>query len=76
MPLERYLTVVAMLTRRIGWTSRTKAREYDVSDGVSSTADDASRYIFAKGQSVTDWINYHELYADDEDSVLDRKSVV
>jgi hypothetical protein len=69
MPLERYLTIVRMLTRRIGWISRTAARENG--DG-SSTADDAYRYIFSNDRYTKAWIARNELEtcADDEAEAL------
>jgi hypothetical protein len=72
MPLERYLPVVAMLMRRIGWTSRTACRE---DEGRTSTADYAYRYIFAKDRYTRDWIESEELYADDEDADLAGRAV-
>lgn len=72
MRLESYLPVVAMLMRRIGWTSRTAAKE---DFGIVATADCAYSYFHDKSSSCKAWIKQNELYADAEDSVVAAKAI-
>jgi hypothetical protein len=66
MRLEAYLPVVAMLMRRIGWVSRTAAKERD---DCSSTADLASYYLFGNDSRKANWIEKNELHACEDDVV-------
>lgn len=61
--LVRYLTAVRMITRRIGWMSRTAARDQD----CSSTADNTNFYLYGRGRAHRDFIVRNELYVCDED---------
>ena len=63
--LERYMPVVAMLMRRIGWVSRTAVKERE---DCSATADLASRFFGRVDRYTREWIEKNELYADDEDA--------
>jgi len=63
MDLVDYLAVVAMLMRRIGWVSRTAARDTD----RQATADNAYTYFYSHGRAVEKWIESNELWADNGD---------
>lgn len=64
MPLDRYLSIVRMLMRRVGWTSRTAAKE---SMDDSSTADDAYRWLFATDRYTRAWKDREDLHTCDDD---------
>lgn len=72
MSLERYLPVVAMLMRRIGWVSRTAAKERD---DCSSTADLAWTYFFNSHPTTKRWIENNELFADSKDAELAVRAI-
>ena len=64
--LQPFLTIVAMLTRRLGWVSRTTSKDND----VSSTADCAARYLYSREPYRTRWIDANELFVSDNDVKL------
>ena len=63
--LERFLTVVAMLTRKIGWTSRSESRD----GGGLATADQAADYLFRSNHvDIKRWIENNDLTVSDDDA--------
>jgi hypothetical protein len=65
MPLARYLPVVAMLMRRIGWTGRTKSKETDCGP---ATADLAYTVCFPRSSYDKAWIEKSDLHANEDDA--------
>ena len=72
MPLDAYLTVVALVKRRFGWMGRTAAR--DSFDGIA-TADDAARYLYGRGAAHERWLRENELYTCDDDADYANKAI-
>lgn len=72
MSLDRYLPVVAMLSRKIGWTGRTKAKEIG---GVAATADLAYTVCFPRSSYDKAWIEKNGLYANSGDVALSGVAV-
>ena len=69
--LIEYLTIVSVLIRREGWTSRTVAKD---SFDKLATADDARFFFTAKRQDRDEWIKKKELYPNAKDAELVEKS--
>jgi hypothetical protein len=67
-----FLTVTAMITRRIGWMGRTKAR--DLGD-VTATADNVSYYFYGKGKHHALWVAENDLSVTDKDAELADKAI-
>ena len=70
--LDKFLTVVSMLTRRLGWVSRTEARD---NPGKSATAGDAGFYLYGRGKAHKEWIEDNELYIEAKDSDIAAKAI-
>ena len=70
--LIEYLTIVSVLIRREGWTSRTVAKD---SFDKLATADDARFFFTAKRQDRDEWIKKKELYPNAKDAELVEKSL-
>jgi len=69
MRLESYLPVVAMLSSRIGWSSRTKSVE-----GMA-TADLAYEYLFNNSSHTDKWIKENGLYANNQDRAIAESAI-
>jgi len=72
-PVVSYLAVARMITRRIGWMSRTAAR--DSYDGATSTADNTNFYLYGRGRAHTLFIRENELEVSDADVDYAKKAV-
>ena len=71
--IVRYLTAVRCVTRRIGWMSRTAAR--DNFDGVASTADNANFMLYGRGERHAKFVRENELYVCDDDRAYAEAAV-
>lgn len=71
-PILRFLTVTSMITRRLGWVSRSKARD---EFGLASTADCVSRYFYGKGKNYENWVIQNELYVSEADADLAARAI-
>jgi hypothetical protein len=71
-PLDKFLQVVSVIIRRIGWTSRSQA--YD-EGRCSSTADLAELVAWGKGSYRAELVREKELYPSEEDSALVEKAL-
>jgi hypothetical protein len=56
--LGRFLTVTAMITRRMGWMSRTGARDCE---GAVCTADNVNYFLYGRGSGHERWVRENEL---------------
>jgi len=70
--LGLFLSATACCTRRMGWVSRTAAR--DSVDGAA-TADDALRLIYDDSPATAKWAAYHELTVNDGDADCADKAI-
>ncbi len=70
--LDRYLTATAMITRRIGWMSRTGARD---SYGAVATADNVNYFIYGRGTGYDTWVRENELSLNPADSESATKAI-
>lgn len=71
--LVRYLTAVRCVTRRMGWMSRTTAR--NSFDGCMSTADNANFMLYGKGEHHRKFVYQNELFVSDADRAYAEAAV-
>ena len=70
--LGRYLTVTAMITRRMGWMSRTAARKCE---GAVSTADNVNYFLYGRGSGHERWVRENELSLGNNDADVAGRAI-
>lgn len=71
--LERFLATAQCCTRRLGWLSRTAAKQSF--DNETSTADNALYVLCGHGEFHKKFITCHEIYVNDADRELAREAI-
>jgi hypothetical protein len=69
--LMRFLTVTAMITRRLGWVSKGKAQV----SGTEPTVSHVTRFLYSRDVYKTKWIEKNELCICEGDAELARKAI-
>jgi len=71
-PLDEYLALVAMMTRRIGWVSRTEARD----SMATATVDQVGYYLYGRRDHYwREFIQENDLYVNEGDHTLADKAI-
>lgn len=71
LTLVHFLSLVRAVIRRVGWTSRTDAKEY----GYQSTADLALEIIYSNHPSIQKFVEKNEIEVNDNDRELAAKAI-
>lgn len=71
MPLEPYLSIVAVVKRTFGWLGRTKARD----EGGQGTADIAGYVIYGRGNGHDRFIEENDLHVNEHDSDYAKRAI-